>query len=207
METKKATQGSRSTDRVLEALSTLAAFLDRTINEVKSLDLEFQNRVLQAVHDTETSLQSQAAQHLETALNETRTKLEEQFKTRLSELSAEWHTERERLNAEVDRAAKKAVDWEAERSRLNTEIDRLTQAHAAAVEEAAKVAAATPPPATAAKISELLPEIERVERLIKNISKLIDDPSTELSTVIRKNVERSELEAYLRGIRYAAEPR
>src|SRR5437762_9190080 len=95
--TTKTPQGARATDRVLEALSTLAALLDRSINEVKTLDSDFQNRILQAVHETEASLQSQAAQHLDEALSETRRTLEEQFKSRVAELSAEWASERERL--------------------------------------------------------------------------------------------------------------
>jgi hypothetical protein len=31
----------------------------------------------------------------------------------------------------------------------------------------------------------------------------MEDSSTDLSTVIRKNVEKAELESYLRGIRFA----
>ncbi|MBI4471525.1 MAG: hypothetical protein HY646_02580 [Acidobacteria bacterium] len=217
----KAQQGARSTDRVLEALSTLAAFLDRTINEVKSLDSEFQTRLLQAVHDTEASLQAQAAQHLEIALTETKAKLEEQFKAKLADAEAVWETERQRLNKEVDRTTSAAAQWEAERQRLNAEVSKLTetlastQAEAQKAIEAAKAAAAhaaeTAAVAAASSSSKssvanqavLLKEIERAEAMIKEISALIEDPATDLSTVIRKNVERSELEAYLKGIRYA----
>jgi hypothetical protein len=214
----KKTQGARSTDRVLEALATLAALLDRTINEVKSLDGDFQNRVLQAVHENEASLQSQAAQHLEQALAETRAKLEEQFKARLAEMSAEWEKERARLNTAVDRAAQSGTQWETERGRLNSEIERLTRAQAEAREEikkahegakavseaaaASAASAATKAPAPVHNPA-LLQEVERVEALIKQISVLIEDSTTELSTVIRKNVERAELEAYLKGIRFA----
>src|SRR5687767_840529 len=139
METaKRSTPGARSTDRVLEALSTLAAFLDRTINEVKTLDSEFQSRLQQAVHDTEISLQSQAAQQFETALNETRTRLEEQFKQELSEFSARRDAERDRLNKELERALHAATQWEVERVRLNGEIDRLSRETAVAQAEARK---------------------------------------------------------------------
>lgn len=211
----KKPQGARSTDRVLEALGTLAALLDRTINEVKSLDSDFQNRVLQAVHENEASLQSQAAQHLEQALGEARTKLDEQFKGKLAEVSAEWEKERKRLSSAIDRAAQAGTQWESERARLNSEIERLTQVHSEAkaeaekAQEAAKNAAASAASAKA-KVGEkpihspgLLHEVERVEGLIKQISLLIEDSTTELSTVIRKNVERAELHAYLKGIRYA----
>src|SRR5436190_24159170 len=93
---------ARATDRVLEALSTIAAMLDSSITEVKSLDSEFQNRVLQAVHETEASL-------------------EDQFKARLAELSTQWESERERLNAELTGITQTRAQWEAERARLNRE--------------------------------------------------------------------------------------
>jgi hypothetical protein len=46
-------------------------------------------------------------------------------------------------------------------------------------------------------------EVERVEEMISTIAELIDNPETELSTVIRKNVERAELDAYLKGILFS----
>ena len=39
--------------------------------------------------------------------------------------------------------------------------------------------------------------------VIGAIVHLIDNPETELSTVIRKNVERAELDAYLKGILFS----
>ena len=46
-------------------------------------------------------------------------------------------------------------------------------------------------------------EITNAETRLREILALIEDPATELSTVIRKNVERSEIEAYIRGILFA----
>jgi len=37
------------------------------------------------------------------------------------------------------------------------------------------------------------------------VNSIIEDPNTELSVVIRKNVEKLELEAYLKGLRYTAD--
>src|SRR5262245_30261323 len=91
----------RATNRVLEALSTLAALLDRTIKEVRSLEEDFQSRLSDAVRETEASAQSQTAQHLEEWLTATRAKLEEQFKSRMAQTSAEWEMERERLTVEL----------------------------------------------------------------------------------------------------------
>ena len=180
---RKSAEG-HSTDRVLQALATLAALLDRTINEMKSIDSEFQERLLQAVHDTEASLQSQTAKHLEAA-------------------TVDWEAERNRLNSALERTAQMGAEWEAERGRLNGEIERLQSALAVAQAHKA-IEATTEPPANTAALSQ---EIERVESVIKEISAIIENPATELSTVIRKNVERAELEAYLKGIRYAFERR
>jgi DNA repair exonuclease SbcCD ATPase subunit len=79
---------------------------------------------------------------------------------------------------------------ETERARLSSEIGKAEQS-------------------TAAKGSETLDrdaisaEVVRVEKQIKEIAALIDNPETELSTVIRKNVEKAELGAYLKGILFS----
>jgi hypothetical protein len=46
-------------------------------------------------------------------------------------------------------------------------------------------------------------EVARVESLLEEAIKLIEDPATALSTVMRKNAEKGELESYLKGIRFA----
>jgi chromosome segregation ATPase len=207
----KAAQGSRPTERVVEALGTLAALLDRAINEVKSLDSEFQERLLQAVHETEVSLQSQAAHHVDAAIEETRSKLETQLKTRIEEMTAGWESERSRLNNEITRLTQTAAQWEAERSRLTTELEELARVQAATQVEAEKAFAAAKaatvsisrPGASNADHEAIMKEMERVDVLIKEITVLIEDPSTELAAVIRKNVERAELESYLKGLRFA----
>src|SRR5262249_51460004 len=43
-------------------------------------------------------------------------------------------------------------------------------------------------------------EVTRVQASISEIVAIIDNQETELSTIIRKNVEKAELDAYLRGI-------
>jgi hypothetical protein len=46
-------------------------------------------------------------------------------------------------------------------------------------------------------------EVKRIEEITAEIARLIDDPETELATVIRKNVERAALDAYLKGILFS----
>jgi flagellar basal body rod protein FlgB len=190
----------------------LAALLDRTISEVKNLDGDFQQRLQQAVQDTEAAVQSQAAQHLETAVTETRSRLEEQHNRKTGELTSQWDDERGRLNEELVKITQTKAQWEIERSRLNSELERLARVQSATQVEAEKAILAMKSASDAAKTARagaainsesLNKEIHRVEGLIREISVLIEDPTTELSTVIRKNVERAELESYLKGIRFA----
>lgn len=77
------------------------------------------------------------------------------------------------------------------------ERERSERAKAPATETTFVASAA---PANGSDEKALHGEIQRIESMIADINILIDDPSCELSTVIRKNVERAELDAYLKGI-------
>jgi hypothetical protein len=208
----KNAQSERSTDRLMQALSTLAALLDRTINEVKSLEGDIQKRVQAAVQDTEATLKSQSADHLERTLaaadlkvrqevsRDLRGQFEVDLKAALVALRNEMEEEFSKKTAEI------SIQVEAERRRLISETERANQSttQAVAARQAAEQALAQKVKASAGIDSTaMVKEIERVEGIIAQISTLIDDPGTELSTVIRKNVERAELESYLKGIRYA----
>src|SRR5262245_65629902 len=109
---------------ILYGLATLAFLLDRTVNDIKALDSDFQDRLRQTVHDAQTSAQMQAAQDLEVALSDARKNLEAQFARTIAEMSAEWEAERNRLNAELSKMAQAKVQWEAERARLTRELER-----------------------------------------------------------------------------------
>lgn len=308
----------RTTDTLRQALATLAALMDRAIQEVNSLDSEFQERVLQAVHDTEESLQKQGADHVQRAIAETeqatraqvgeqvREQVTEEFRNELQRLTeeltevrnaqrrdledteeaaaialdrqisravervrseltaeiervncqlaesrAEFHREAseregaladaaenlraqlEQVTAENERAKLRLAEVEAlnakreqelaeivpERDRFMRQVDELL--HSAAQwdsererfrEEIQSANAATEAASSArmeASVNQSVAtetfqaEVARVETLIQAISAIIDAPETELSLVIRKNVERAELESYLRGIRFA----
>ncbi len=124
--------------------------------------------------------------------------------------AAHWNAERAQLIAERDSAIQLAADREAKHqqalaeteraatTRLETEraqlLDQIQQANAAAAAKAAE----TP----SVDLKAFQAEVSRIEDQIEAISQAIEDPSTELSIVIRKNAERAELESYLRGIRF-----
>jgi hypothetical protein len=60
-----------------------------------------------------------------------------------------------------------------------------------------------PASTTGFNINAINSEVERVERVIKAIDELLDDPSTSASTISQKNVEKAELSAYQRGILFS----
>jgi hypothetical protein len=129
-------------------------------------------------------------------------------------LKAQFDVERVRLNKELSHTVEAASKLEAERSGLIAEVKQTKADSAAEIEKArqeAKAAAASaaktatavakPAPAPATPSPSLQQEIERAEAKLQELLKIIENPATELSTVIRRNVEKSEMEAYLRGIR------
>jgi hypothetical protein len=184
---KTETHAPKSSDRLLQALATLAALLDRTINEVKILDEDFEKRLTQAVRETESSLQQKADSHLEEVVESVRKELK---------------IERERLHRERDRTTQASLEWEAEKRILEAECVKARQA---AVEARAAQEKAEKAQASGVSTETVRREIARIETKLKEISAVIDDPASELSTVIRKNVERAELESYLRGMRFAVD--
>lgn len=217
---KTAPAPPRSGERVLQALATLAALLDRSINEVKSLDSEFELRLHQEIQSTIGRVRDEVTRDLTG-------RFQQEMQTLLEASRIEFETERERLtkamddavrtasqlkgqhqqaNQELNQAVQAAVKLEAERSRLAAEIARVREEARIEVERA-REAAETAAVAAAQQSTprgaprDIEAEIARVEAKIREISALIEDPGTELTVVIRKNVERSELDSYLKGIR------
>jgi len=105
--------------------------------------------------------------------------------------------ERDRLNRQLDELLHSAAQWDSERDRLKEEALAAVAAKDKAMADA-KVSGNS-----SVANESLQTEVHRVEESIRSISAIIDAPETELSLVIRKNVERAELEAYLKGIKFA----
>jgi hypothetical protein len=209
-------------DRMVEALATLAALLDRTINEVKAVDVDFQKRLVDAVQKKEEAIRTEMAQHVEAVRREVQEDLTGRFQTEMQaaletlrsefeaerdRLSSESGVERDRLHKELQHAGNTASELQMERTKLNAEVQRLKDESAQEISKLrAAVEAATAAATAAAKAPPPIPlskdEVARVQARLAEVTSIIDDPATELSIVIRKNVEKLELEAYLRGLRY-----
>jgi chromosome segregation ATPase len=98
----------------------------------------------------------------------------------------------------------------ASRSSLEGEILKLRSEVEAARSQTAELHSLADGKAQHPDIGRVRPErvnkeIQRVEEMLTNAMKLIQDSSVELSLVMRKSNECKELQSYLRGIRFAAE--
>src|SRR5262249_45542761 len=113
--------------------------------------------------------------------------------------------EGDRMRRQIADAAGARAAVESERDHLLQECEKMRKllADAKPAKQSKGATASASGDKSALSVDGLLGEISRVESLINEISKVIEDPDTELSIVIRKNAERAELESYLRGIRFA----
>jgi hypothetical protein len=219
----KAPPTPKLTDRMMEALSTLAALLDRTINEVKILDTEFQKRITDAVQKKEETIRAETADYVEGVRREVQDDLTQRFQTELqsaldslrSEFQAErdrWTSEsgveRDRLTKELQYAGDAATELQVEKSKLTAELQLAKEESAAEVDRlraAAEAASAAAQAASTTAAKGAADEVARAQARLADVIAIIDDPVTELTVVIRKNVEKLELEAYLKGLRYLAD--
>jgi len=83
----------KTTDTLRQALATLAALMDRTINEVNVLDAEVQDGIRNAVQETQESLQKQSYERqqlaIEEAVQKTRALVSEEFFEEMQKITDE----------------------------------------------------------------------------------------------------------------------
>ena len=140
-----------------------------------------------------------------------------------------WDTERRELNSQIERLGSQIQRVSESPERVSDEIvDQLRMQYEQRLQEAiqqktqlaeqlqnasslleaerARLSAAQSagqPGASGLDKDSIAAEVSRVEGLINQIVAVIDDPDTELAIIIRKNVEKAELDAYLKGILFA----
>jgi len=143
----------------------------------------------------------------------------ESLQTQLQESQNAWAEERRRLEQQLqrmsetrERVSNEVVDQLRKQyeQRLQEAIDQKTQlaqelqnASVLLESERSRLSAAQAGAPSGLDNEAIQAEIKRVEKSIGEIIAVIDNPDTELSTIIRKNVEKAELDAYLRGILYS----
>ena len=175
----------------------------RTVARLRS-ELAAENSRLQDEASRASQLLAETIESQRAALGE-REKvagdLQSALKAERQRLSEEWEGERERLamecgelrhdrnrfREELGRLADAVAKSDGERARLKEECEKLSRALAS----------------TESSDIHVLEEAARIETAIQEISLAIENPETELSAIIRKNVERAQLDAYLRGLRFS----
>jgi hypothetical protein len=132
-----------------------------------------------------------------------------------AELTAQMDADRAALVAERNRAQQRLADSASDHERelteavnkvrleLAVEIESLRQQVEEAKHAAAQAQESTLSEASGDWFKGVQDEIVRVGIQIHTISQIVENRDTELSIVIRKNVERAELESYLRGLRFS----
>jgi chromosome segregation ATPase len=135
-------------------------------------------------------------------------------------------SERRQLNAQIERLENQVQHVSESRERVSHEVvdqlrkqyeqrlqetiqqktqlaEQLQSASSLLEAERARLSAAQTGGSPGLDEKTIAAEVSRVEALINEIVIVIDNPETDLSTIIRKNVEKAELDAYLKGILFA----
>src|SRR5262249_28168245 len=129
----------RGTDRLRQTLAALARLLDQTMNDLQTVDSEFQERLLKTAQEMEESVGRQTAERVRAAIEEaeqnTRSlvtdELEASFKQQMTaavEAAREGlMAEQAALSQELDRLKQASAEWEGERTRLLAQCERANQ--------------------------------------------------------------------------------
>ena len=153
-------------------------------------------------------------------------KEKETLQKELQQTRNAWDAERRQLNGQIERLERQLQRVAESRERVSDDIvDQLRQQYEQRLQdviqqktqlaeqlqsastrleaERGRLSAAQHEEPPGLDSEAIAAEVTRVEGLISEIIGIIDNPDTELSTIIRKNVEKSELDSYLKGILFA----
>jgi hypothetical protein len=189
-------QGADRLKSVMEEAQLNARELERLREATGSWEAE--REVLQAESERARQMVEQVKREHDLALAETdeaaSIALERQIAGAVervrAELTAQFEADRATLVAERNRAQQRLADVAAE---YETKLAELLKQQAATPEA---------PRPQSVEMETVQAEITRVDGMIHAISQIVENPETEISVVIRKNVERAELVSYLRGLRF-----
>jgi chromosome segregation ATPase len=162
------------------------------------------------------SLEAQRIRDLEGQLNEARSATQKYHASAVKSAHdfAGARKEIESLNTALSEIRGELASGHIDRTKYDARIQDLIQQNAVLLQEKAEGIPDSQGEAAEATLSVVtLPgrngsidvEIARVEAEIDRIEKLFDDPDAVTSIIARKNREKAELEAYLRGIRFSIE--
>jgi chromosome segregation ATPase len=153
----------------------------------------------QATAETRNREISAAVQKVRDEMSAEADRMRQEWDTEFAKLADESSSgldERNRLQEELENASKTIAQREQERDQLKQDLLKANQALGEAQ--------ANPGVGNGhLDLDAVREEAVRVEASLQAIIKAIEDPSAELSFVVRKNVERAQLDSYLQGLRFA----
>jgi chromosome segregation ATPase len=122
-----------------------------------------------------------------------------------------WEAEQRRLMSQAEQLQRDLREALDKREQVNTEVlDQLRRQYEQRLQEAlqqktklTEELSSTRTGNSGLETEAVETEIARVQGQLHTILSVIENPETELSTVIRKNVEKAELDSYLKGILFA----
>ena len=199
---RTATQAQADVEQRFEAASaewkTEKQELDKTALELNASLAENASRIDQAELD---AMKDELLSKL-TESEEKRTLLEGEQKA----AADQWENERSRLKQQLEeleknaKAAGNASETEL-REKLSLEYEWKIQELTFQKDQLEQKSSATGRvPSGAEGDTDISEEIAGIDVQLAELTSFIDDPKSALSAVIRKNVERAELEAYRRGL-------
>ncbi len=199
----KEAQSARDADR--DHFESQIAELEK---QKKQLARDLQNASSSPNAKAELSTLRRENDEMQQQLEEAQQSWEKQ-KSRLESEISQLKEQLQRLSETSDRASQGVVDQLRQQyeQRLQEAIREKTQlaaelktASALLETERGRLSAAQKGGGADLDRTSIDKEVSRVESQINEIVAIIENPTSELSTVIRKNVEKAELDSYLRGI-------
>jgi hypothetical protein len=115
------------------------------------------------------------------------------------QLESEFQTELDAVRAEFELQLCKAAEWETERQKLLTERQTLLTERQTLLDLAQELRQRGGRGDVAAEVAKTEAALAGLQR---EIQALLEDSNADLSLIMRKNSERMELEAYLKGLAF-----
>jgi len=220
---QKLEESSRQWDAERRQLNDHAAQLQQAFVQAQA---KVQGYEVAARSGTESSAKTEDIRKQAEEIQKQKDNLEHVFQAARND----WDAERRRFQSEIERVGQQLQRMSQKSEGVSTEVvDQLRKQYDQKLQEAIEQktqltqelqSASSLLEAERARLSEQIKgqkaedeggvgkaaidaEVARIEDMIRQIVALIDDSATDLSIVIRKNVEKAELDAYLKGILYA----
>ena len=185
-------EASAERERLRDSIEDMKQALAEQESKIDRTELDaIREELLTRVAETEDA-RAQLAEEFAAA----RTAWEEERASLKALMEEAAHTARAGdANFETDLREKLTTEYEWKLKELNFHKDQLEQ----------KLAESGPSTSSGSgeeTDSDVAAEIARVDKQLSEVKAFIEDPSSALSKVVRRNVERAELEAYRRGLRF-----